>query len=203
MSSRMTEMAQNLFETLQTQQTPTGHPPLNAEHAQRTVERLFQPLSEYVNTVVQFEITVPMLRMRFEGDDFKDRFARVDHNRHIAHDTAISSCTQLQTMAEHYNIPSCLPELGTTDVTEATNNPNVRSMVADFCGQYVLETFMNRDGRNTVQYEHTLDMAQEPHLDEAVAAADRQPYTQRIPLRTDIDVSHIKAADMTQPGLER
>lgn len=197
MASEMTLMAQELYEAMTTKPSMKGQV-LPPEVAQRTVERIFSAMSGYVNRVIQFETTVPMLRLRYEGEDFRDHFAAVDRHRHDAHDLAVTAVCQGNRYAQHYGVQSCLPDIGTEATPDVISNPNVRTLVADYCGRYATETFLNRDQPAPAKPKTLVankSLTQEPHLDEAVARANRMPYNDPVPLKTErtpIDDSHIK-----------
>lgn len=186
------DMARELFCAMCEKPTPNGGSPLERDKAMQTVNGIFGPLSGYVDAVVRFETTVPMLRARYDGDDFKDRFASLDMRRHTAHDAAVGAVVRGNRLAEHYGVASVLPNVGCELTDSVLTNPDVRTQVADFCGRYVLEAYLGRDGREVPQAQ----LAQEPHLDEAVREAGRKPYSEREPL----DVSGI--AQTSAPGCE-
>lgn len=191
MPNPMVAMATNLYVAMSTKPTPSGKEPMSSEKAMKTVQNIFSALSGYVNSVVQYEITVPMLNFKYDREKFREQFERVDGNRNKDHSAAVRAVVQGNRLAEQYGVVSCFPDI---DPVDAEDNPDARSRVADFCGEYVMRTFLERDGRKPVEMQTTLSMDQEPHLDYAVRAANRRAYTEKVPIKRRIpDISHLDA----------
>lgn len=193
--NKYTTTATQLFAAMTQKETPNGSDPLKPDRAMRLVQTIFGNLTNYVNSVVQYEITVPMLQFKYDGEDFKARFQTIDQKRHDAHNLAISEVCRINRLCEHYGVESPVPDIGTEATDDIINNPNIRQTVSDFCGEFVLDTFVHRDGKTqnlSLAHTNTLNTAKEPHLDKAVSAANKQPYKERIP----VDISQINDSEL-------
>lgn len=84
---------------------------------------------KYVNTVYKQTVLTPLIYMRYDGDILRDKIERLDKDRRLAHESAISSCQVLNRICEKYNVEHFCPE--TTD----------RYIVADFCSKITNEAF--------------------------------------------------------------
>lgn len=87
----------------------------------------------YIHKVYTMELRKEIYRMTLEGADYREAFERIDHERHNAHELAISAITILNRLAEQANVPPLFEgDLGK------------RQEVAEFCMAFVREVFAAR-----------------------------------------------------------
>jgi len=86
---------------------------------------------DYVNNVVNYTTRMPIIYATMEGQELRDAVMDLDRSRKTAHDTAIVGLSMLNRISDM---------LGEEPFAEVdTSN---RQAVADFCGQYVNETYL-------------------------------------------------------------
>lgn len=90
---------------------------------------------EYVNTVVTYQVQMPLIYAHYDGQELRDRVTELDMSRHNAHECAISSVDQLNRLCGQFG----LEPFSTVDTTN-------RTAVADFAGEFVNETYNNAIG---------------------------------------------------------
>lgn len=94
-------------------------------------------LGLYVNAVYMMETTLPIIRVRYDGEELRDRVERLDRNRRDYHERAIMGVKRLNRFAAMMNVE----EIFDGDV-------NDRYAIADFCMETVTEIFNDRTGKN-------------------------------------------------------
>ncbi len=89
----------------------------------------------YVNSVVEMEIRLPLLRMRCSSiEDYQEKVMELDKKRRSSHECAIDSCNILNRLSEKLGLPAFFE-----------GDTNDRYEVADFCLQVINELFLERD----------------------------------------------------------
>lgn len=92
-------------------------------------------LELYVQSVYTMEVTIPVVRARYEGEEVRDRITALDRNRRAAHERAIIAVKRLNRFSGI---------LGVAPLFEG--DVNDRYQIADFCHKVVSEIFSNRCG---------------------------------------------------------
>ncbi len=115
------------------------------------VGKMMEAFPEYVNTVVTYQTQIPIVRMRYEGEDLMERIMAIDRQRHNAHESAISSVNILNRVCE---------KMGLEPFT-AVDTTN-RTAVADFVGQFVNETYNGGIGGTMDEIAHQHAARYEP-----------------------------------------
>lgn len=87
-------------------------------------------LGDYVESVYMMEVTLPTLRFRYEGDEYREKVMALDSRRRSAHEMAISATTQLTRWAK---IVGAEPMFA--------GDLDDRYEIADFCMEVVNEFF--------------------------------------------------------------
>lgn len=92
---------------------------------------------DYVSQVVHYAQKMPIVYATMEGQDLRDAVTDLDRSRKVCHDAAIAGLNVLNRISDR---------LGLGPFAEVdTNN---RTAVADFCGKYVNETYLQGIGGN-------------------------------------------------------
>lgn len=94
------------------------------------LESQLKAFPNYVNKVVAYQVTMPVIHERYDGQELRDRVMSLDSSRKMAHDTAISSLNILNQLCTKLDLEP-FAQIDTTD----------RHAVADFVGRYVNETY--------------------------------------------------------------
>lgn len=100
-----------------------------------TISGPLESFPDYVNNVVRYTQRMPIIYATMEGQDLRDEVMRLDQMRKSVHDAAIAGVSILN------RISGILGLEPFTDID--TSN---RSAVADFCGRYVNETYLQGIG---------------------------------------------------------
>lgn len=96
---------------------------------------------KYVDSVVTMEYRIPILRLRLEGQKYRDAVMNLDENRRMIHNTAMDACKQLNRISEMADLEPFF-----------TGNPDSRQEVADFACEITNEFFAS--GTNKEQNIH-------------------------------------------------
>lgn len=96
---------------------------------------------DYVDIVYQEAYRTPILRARLDGDELRQRLQQMDMQRRIYHESAISSCSQINKLCEIYGMEPICP------VTDD------RYVIADYCAQVSVAFYLNGIGKD----EKTID----------------------------------------------
>ena len=110
--------------------------------------RILPSFPNYVNSVWNMEVgmrTASRYREfgHLDTEQFQETVTTLDRSRKIAHDSMISSCSQLNRFCDICEIPRFCPDLeADADGQEWLHRKNC----AEFCGDVVLEVFEGRDG---------------------------------------------------------
>lgn len=91
----------------------------------------------YANIVIRQQIMLPIWKVRYEGEEFRDKVKDIDVSRRYAHESAISSVTILNRFSKKLGLEP-FADIDTTD----------RYAVADFIGQYIGEVYNQGIGKN-------------------------------------------------------
>lgn len=100
------------------------------EEAIDFVAKTMSAFPEYVNTVVNYQVKVPLIYARYEGAELQDRVMEIDRQRRNAHEAAIASVNILNRVCDKFGLEP-FADVDTSD----------RTKVADFCGRFVNETY--------------------------------------------------------------
>lgn len=87
--------------------------------------------AEYVKCVVSQQIEMPVISLRYEGEDFRSRVLTLDRKRNDAHESAINACRILNRACKMNDFEAFCP-----DPDKAT-----RYEVGDFCAIITVEIF--------------------------------------------------------------
>ena len=87
---------------------------------------------DYVNSVVTMEYRMGIATAVKEGEELREIIQTLDRSRHIAHESAISACSQLNRLSERVGLPPFFD-----------GDINDRYQVADFCKDFVDEMWFN------------------------------------------------------------
>lgn len=87
----------------------------------------------YVESVYNMEYSIPIVRMRYEGQDMIDHIEALDSGRRHAHERAMMGVKRLNRFSRMFNLPDFY-----------VGDENDRNAVGDFCMVLVKELF---DGR--------------------------------------------------------
>ena len=79
-----------------------------------------------------------------EGDELRQRLQQLDLQRRIYHDSAISSCSQINKLCEIYGVDPICP---------ATND---RYVIADYCAQVSAVFYLNGIGKDRKTIDNVL-----------------------------------------------
>lgn len=89
-------------------------------------------LGAYVESVYTMEVTLPSLRFRYEGEEYRDKVMALDSRRRSAHEAAIAAVAQLTRWAKAVGVdPMFVGDL------------DDRYAIADFCMEAVKTFFRN------------------------------------------------------------
>lgn len=108
------------------------------------IEKVVESAERYFSAVCNMESQIPMLRLRYEGDDFRARVENLDKNRKYAHDSLISS---LQSTTRHlrqeHNIEAS-DGLYVGDPWHLAKGEENRVAIADWAGALLYGLYINR-----------------------------------------------------------
>ena len=98
----------------------------------KLIEMSIDSFKDYVNSVVDYAVKIPLVRERYsyDLDRVKDEIKRFDQIRHDAHEAAIASLTSLNRFCSAHNLEKL------SDV-----NTNDRYQVAEFVGNFVNQVY--------------------------------------------------------------
>lgn len=105
------------------------------EDAIDIIKKAMTAFHGYVQAVYQMEVELPFLSLHAKGEDYKERYASLDRERSMKHNTAIASVTPLNRLAEQMGMGPIF-----------IGNPGERLEVAAFCIAVVDEIFHKRVG---------------------------------------------------------
>lgn len=112
------------------------------EFAEETLRDALERILRYPNCVIHMSNMMELWRsvLRYEGEDYRDRVEKLDKDRRIKHDAAITSISMLNRICEKLGIDQF-------DV-----NLNDRYAVGDWIGAFCGEVFMIPDCRSLDNY---------------------------------------------------
>lgn len=99
------------------------------------LERNLTSFPDYANVVIREQIMHPIWRVRYDGQELRDRIQDLDHTRRIKHDAAIASVNVLNRFSKNLGLEP-FADIDTSD----------RHAVAAFIGSYVNEMYNNGIG---------------------------------------------------------
>lgn len=105
--------------------------------------------SEYVASVYILETNIPIIRMRYEGQDARDRIQKLDRKRRICHEAAINAVRQLNRWAKLKKVEPIY-----------SGDENDRNQIANFCIEIVKEFFEDGNPRPKATLEELKDYAE-------------------------------------------
>ncbi|MBO5435431.1 DUF3232 domain-containing protein [bacterium] len=94
------------------------------------VESSLSAFPAYANTVIMEQIKLPMIRARYDGQEYRDAVTQLDRDRHYAHESAITSVNMLNRLCTNLEIEP-FANIDTSD----------RHAVAELVGQFVNEVY--------------------------------------------------------------
>lgn len=103
-------------------------------------------MPNYVNSVVNEQIMMPIISARYDGQDYRDAVMKLDSTRRMCHDNAIIGINMMNRLCENLNLEP-FAEVDTTD----------RHAVADFVGKTVNELYNQGINNNSEQVEKYKD----------------------------------------------
>lgn len=89
-----------------------------------------------------------------DQEQFAFRRESIDKTRRLKHDVAISACNQINRQCDTYGVPHICPDIDMEHVN--------RTMVADFIGTFVYNTYEHGIGNITM--DKAIDTARENHI---------------------------------------
>lgn len=135
------------------------------EEALEFIGDTLKAFPNYVNTVVAYNVKIPLIYARYDGEELRDRVVRLDTERHNAHEVAIGAVNIMNRVCEKMGLPP-FAEVDTTN----------RAAVADFAGRFVNETYRGDRGGDMdsvaqLREEYDANRTHE-HLSRAAMAAE-------------------------------
>lgn len=86
--------------------------------------------SQYANIVISQQHLLPIYRVRYEGQDYRDHVESLDHNRRTIHNCAIDSVNILNRLSDKLGLEP-FSDVDTKD----------RNAVANMIGDYIVEMY--------------------------------------------------------------
>ena len=127
------------------------------------LDDLMGSFGDYVDIVYQETYRTPILRARLDGDELRQRLQQMDMQRRIYHDSAISSCSQINKLCEIYGVEPICP---------ITND---RYVIADYCAQISAAFYLNGIGKDQKTIDNVLSA-----MRDSGTIIKKQPITRNI-----------------------
>lgn len=100
------------------------------DKAMRFMETKLASFPEYMDVVVRQQTLLPIWKMKYDGQEFRERVQDLDTERRRCHDGAIASVNALNRLSDKLELPP-FSRVDTND----------RYAVADMISEYVAETY--------------------------------------------------------------
>jgi hypothetical protein len=96
------------------------------------IESYLSSITAYLSTVVEFNIQKPLLLIRYEGEEFRDKFEQLDKARRRKHQAMTRSINHLNKLCVHYHLPKIF-DVGELDPDSRDDRAIAAGLCYDFC----------------------------------------------------------------------
>lgn len=76
----------------------------------KSIDMLFGRFEDYVNTIYNMERLLPILKFRYEGQEYRDHVMDLDSSRRSAHEAAMASCRTINRICESVGLEHMFAE---------------------------------------------------------------------------------------------
>lgn len=92
------EMYLKLVETVDQQETEAK------EEILSFIDKLYETFGRYIESIYRMERLLPILKFKYEGEDYRDRVMDLDNSRRTAHEAAMAGCRSINKICESYDM---------------------------------------------------------------------------------------------------
>lgn len=74
------------------------------------IEKDYNSFEAYINSIYNMELILPMLKFKYEGQDYRDKVMELDSRRRSAHERAMGACRSINKYCEYYGLDQMFPD---------------------------------------------------------------------------------------------
>lgn len=115
----------------------------------------------YLNQVIGYVVNSNLFRMRYEGEEYRDRMTKLDGDRRSAHIAIADAVNKLNKLSEMYGVEPIVP----TEHRLDANSVDDREFAARITFSFCVETFLDEMDRSGYNREDDFDIAMEKLID--------------------------------------
>lgn len=113
----------------------------------RNVKDYLESFPRYLNSVISYAIASQMIRILYDGENYRDRMKSLDENRRRKHIAATDAVNKLNTIARYYEVKEIIPIGRRLDSNSVDDREYAVKLTYDFCTSVFLDE-IERSGYN-------------------------------------------------------
>jgi hypothetical protein len=128
----------------------------------KSIEKYLTSFPNYFNAVINHTIQINVVGLRYEGEEYRDKISKIDHDRRDAHIRLTDSINKLNRLSSYYQGEKIFDMDKELDSNSRDDRAQAVKIVYSFCKDVFLdEHAMNNDFTYDKMEEELIDMSNE------------------------------------------